>query len=288
MMNTKLCILCLLLLIGSACSGINNSDEKVKKMAIYFQQGTQDLLNKDYTQALRNLLQAKSLGLDDSDLYNNLGMAYYFKGDMKLAVTNLQQSLERNPQNGDAKNNLASLYFRNHEIAKAQIEYDELLKDLTYEHHYRTHNALAQIYITQGFYHKALNSLKRSIAEKEDFCPSHLLLGSLYTKLGDKKEALSHFQQAGKGTCYNLPEPLYYQGLALKNLNQPAKAKDKFLELRHRFPNNHFSNLALRELQKLSEVNQSLEQANTTEKSSDTANSEKTEWVSNLKKLPKK
>ncbi len=73
-------LLVLNILVLTACSS-KKADIKSKQAELYFGAGTQSLMDQQYTEALKNLLEANKLDPENSDILNNLGMAYFFKGE---------------------------------------------------------------------------------------------------------------------------------------------------------------------------------------------------------------
>src|SRR5690606_15241113 len=102
-------ILAIWLVTGCSSQSIEKPNEK--KADLYYGQGTTDLYAKNYTQALKNLLKADELTPNNSKIQNNLGMAYYFKEQEKLALFHLTRAAEIDPTNTDAKMNIATIYF---------------------------------------------------------------------------------------------------------------------------------------------------------------------------------
>ena len=118
-----------------------------KKLAkIYSKKGTSDLINKEYTEALGNLIKAYQYNPEDDEINTNLGMAYYFKRNTAKAVIHLKKALEINPKNIDAKMNIATIYMNMGQLAKAEEIYLNSIKtDLTYRGHFRTYYNLSII-----------------------------------------------------------------------------------------------------------------------------------------------
>ena len=233
----------LALVMITACS--SKSKIQAKQSEIYFSAGTQSLMEKQYTDALKNLIQANKLDPDNSEILNNLGMAYYFKGEKNLAIQHLNRSLEIDSKNSDAKTNLASIYFKEGKINEAETLYLNVLKDLTYEKQARTLYNLGVIELqTKKNLARAEKYFKKSIKEDENYCPSHFQLGVIQFKQRKHNTALKTFKQAAMGTCYDSPAPHYYQALALIQLSRYEEARIKLDEIDTRFKNSSFAKMA--------------------------------------------
>ena len=57
----------------------NKESAREKKTKLYYGQGTEMLVKKEYSKALEYLLEAQKLDPKDSEIQNNLGMAYFSK-----------------------------------------------------------------------------------------------------------------------------------------------------------------------------------------------------------------
>ena len=207
-MTLKNCNYILYLFIFSflSCSlltGPNTKTNEDKKADIYYSHGTSKLILKDYTNALKFLLKAKSLRPDDTKILNNLAMTYFFKRDYKKSQENFLKALRSDPKNSDARNNLASLYLKRGLLKKAEKEYKKVQKNLIYPHQYRVSYNLALINLKRGDIKSAFQYLKSSTSVKKDYCPAKYLLGNLYFSQKLYELAHQNFLEASKGTCYS-------------------------------------------------------------------------------------
>ena len=237
----------LFLFLFLSCSLLSGNDTKTnkdKRAGIYYSHGTSKLILKDYTNALKFLLKAKSLRPNDTKILNNLAMTYYFKKDFKRSQENFLEALRYDPKNSDARNNLASLYLKRGFLKRAEREYLKVQEDLVYPHQYRVNYNLALIYLKKGQVKNAFKHLKSSIAGKKDYCPAKYQLGELYFSQKLYKLAYKNFLEASKGTCYGEPAPHFRQALALEKLGKPKEALKKYELIIEKFPNSDFGILA--------------------------------------------
>ena len=236
-----------------SCSS-NKSHElsvKHKKAKLHYQHGTGKLINREYTAALDHLLKAEKFNSEDSKIQNNLGMAYYFKGELRLAETHLLMSIGLDGKNSDARNNLASLYYNQKKYSKAEKQYRIIAKDLVYNKQFRVLYNLSLIELKKDRVNEAKILLNKSIAEKKDYCIAHLKLGQLEESEHQYQKALSHYRSAISGNCYNYPAPHYYLGNLYIQLQKPIAAQQKFRTLLRKFPDSHYakiSNFKLKEI----------------------------------------
>jgi type IV pilus assembly protein PilF len=236
-----------------SCSTTQTKKQKsaANKAELYYDYGTKQLVDKNYTKALINLKKALRLKPDDSRIHNNLGMTYFFKKENKKAIQHLKKSVELDPKNSDAQNNLASLYFYQKKYKKAYSIYLAILKNLEYNQQHRTYYNLALIDLKFNRNQKALEKLTQSIKEKSDYCAAHYQLGALTYKNNNLNESLKHFTNGTKGTCLKNPAPHIKKAQVLIDLNQDQKALFVLRNIIERFPNSRYAILAKRKLRAL-------------------------------------
>jgi len=235
-----------------SCSNLEkHKNAKLNKAILYYSNGTENLINKNYTQALKSLLQANELKPNDSKILNNLGMTYFFKNKLDHAIDFLTKSIDSDPKNSDARNNLASIYFRENKLDEAKFQYNLVKNDLVYPHQYRTYYNLALIAEKESDYPTMLKLLNLSINDRDNYCPVHFKLGKFNFKKKKYATALKNFKNASKGTCYNYAAPIFYQGLVWRNLQENEKAIAKFNELIDIFPKSEFVKIAQKHIVEL-------------------------------------
>ena len=234
-------MLVLVMLVVSACASRSN-ELKAKQAEIYFGAGTQSLMDKQYTEALKNLLEANRLDPNNSDILNNLGMAYYFKGEKDLAVKHLQAALKIRENNSDTLVNLASIYYKDGKVNEAEKLYKKVLKDLTYDKQARTYFNLGIIELqSRKNVVTAENYFKKSIKEDDNYCPAYYHLGLIQYERRQYNSSLRNFKEASMGTCYESPGPHYYQALSLIELRRIDEARIKLDEIDTRFKQSQFA-----------------------------------------------
>ncbi len=250
-------IFAMLLSLFASCATTAPGELKQKstterKAELYYDYGTNALVAKDYTKALTNLKKAVSIIDDDSRFHNNLGMAYYFKGDTQNAIKHLNESISLDEKNSDAKNNLASIYFEKKEDAKAEKLYREVLTDLEYPKQFRVYYNLGLLAQKNRKENQAMALFKKAIEINKTYCPAQFQLGILSYKNHNYHQASTYFQNAYMGSCSENPNPYYREALSLFNLGEDAKALLKFKEVINKFPTSKEAILANRKIKSLS------------------------------------
>ncbi|MDO9180871.1 MAG: tetratricopeptide repeat protein [Bacteriovorax sp.] len=239
-------------LASCATNELAEKTTEQKKSEVYYGQGTSELIKKNYSQALINLLKAKELEPNDSQIRNNLGMAYYFREQPALAEKELLKALDLDPKNSDARVNLGSIYMEQNRLKEAKFQYEKTLEDLTFTNQFRNYYNLAVLALKEGDRATGFEYLFKSIKEKDEYCQAHFKLGELYFEEYKFKQALVSFQESSKGTCVTEPAPHYQQALVLMNLNRFEESRIKLKDIMTKFPNSRFNTLAGIQLKKIS------------------------------------
>jgi tetratricopeptide (TPR) repeat protein len=196
--------------------------------------------------ALSNLLQAYELQPNRSDINNNLGMAYYFKNEKIIAMKYILKALELDPKNSDARSNLASFYMEEKKWEEAKKLYEIVLKDLTYNKISLTYYNLGKIELAQNNFDRAQEYFVKSLKEDENSCASSYHLGLISFKKKDFPTAAKHFKNSYYGQCYNNELPVYYHGITLEKMGDFDGARLKFREIIERFPKSEYAQKSLR------------------------------------------
>ena len=243
----------LMALVLASCAG--NAKKELtpteKKAKLYFNQGTRDLVAKDYTKALTNLLEAASLAPENSDVHNNLGMAYYFKKSNQRAITHIKKAIALNPKNTDAKLNLATIYMASDLTSQAETLYLQILEDLTYEGQHRTHYNLGLIELAKKNNIQAAKRFQMALQVSPEYCPAHFKLAEISYNAHKYAKAFDQYREAGMGTCYNNPEPLHGQIESLIKLGRYPEAISKLKDMQERFAMTKYESYARRTIMKV-------------------------------------
>lgn len=240
------------LLLASCSSGqVADKSATDKKADLYYANGTANLMNRNYTEALEKLLEANRLRPNDTKVLNNLGMAYYFKNDTKNALRFISESIKVDPKNSDARVNLASIYFQLGNIKEAQEQYLRVTKDLIYPNQFRTYYNLGLISIKENNLAEAKNYFLKSIKEKDDYCPANYQLALIERGNYNFASALEWFRKAQLGTCVSKPEPHMGEAKTLIELREYDKARAKLAYIVEKFPTSGYAAQANGELQEL-------------------------------------
>lgn len=252
--TSLLILITLLVTIGCSSSPNKTLTIEEKKAEAYYTLGTQNLIGKEYTKALANLIEAKKYAPKDSKIRNNLGMAYFLKNQPELAIIELKKSIDLDKDNTDAVLNLGSVYLSQKKYDQSLDLFKQVEKNLIFNSQDRNYYNMAIVYLSQGDRKSAITYLNKSIGENPDYCSSHYQLGKLYKEEYRFDAALKSFKEASMGTCVSEPEPHLEQALVLMSLNRFEEARSKFNEIKEKFASTRYASLAQVQLNKLQQL----------------------------------
>ncbi|MBT8351533.1 MAG: tetratricopeptide repeat protein [Deltaproteobacteria bacterium] len=195
--NRFACPVCLLLVIFfiTSCGGAQLRKEQSKASR---ELGKEYLRGKNYTYALRELLEAEKLYSDDHILHNYLGLAYRHKGKPDLAIEHYKKSLKLKHDYAPARNNLGTAYFDKKDWDSAIACYKEVAENLLYATpHYPLYN------LGRAFYEKKEYSLSEkyylaALEQEPEYAVALQGLGRTYIAMGRITEAVTALESAVK------------------------------------------------------------------------------------------
>ena len=250
----KLILATLLVLITLSCSSQKEKSTAERRATLYYTQGTQNLIDQDYTQALKNLLEAKKYRPNDTKVLNNLGMAYYFKKSINNAKTYLKQALQIDDKNSEARMNLANILMEEKKYNQAETQFKRILEDLVFNQQYKTYHNLSKLEMKKNNQVAAVDYLKKSIEANENYCPGFYDLGKIQFNQGKYIQAERNFREASMGLCYKSPEPRFFRAKSLVKLNQLFEASQILEEMTETFAMTKWEAIARKGINRIKKV----------------------------------
>jgi tetratricopeptide (TPR) repeat protein len=127
------------------------------------------------------------------DAANDLGVVYAQKGDYAKAMDEFTLSLKYNPDDGNARMNLAHALTLEKKYADAETQYAAILK--TQPHNGEALMAYADLLKVEGRNAEALNHLESAIIFEPDF-ETYMDVASLEYATGNSSQAVRHYRRA--------------------------------------------------------------------------------------------
>ena len=239
------------------CGSPHKKTNSQEKAALYYQYGSRQLVQKDYTSALENLLQANQLHPDNPDIINNLALAYYYKGRYPTAKKLLQKVLKHSPQHSDTLNNLGTLAMKEGNLDQAQECFERVSKHLLFKKQFITYHNLSKIAARRGQIALSRKYNEQSLQEFDRYCPALFHHGLLFYRQRQWVQANESFKRASQGTCYDYIGNHWYQAKSLRQLNQLGEAEQILEKIKVNFPRSPYLKKITTELKEIRKIKNS-------------------------------
>lgn len=226
--------------LAAGCTS-SSRDLSETKADVHMQAGTEALASREYTQALRQFLEAAKFSPKSPEIWSNVGVAYVGKNELTRAEDAWKKTLQLAPKHNDARLNLGILYTRQARYPEAEKVLLEASKDLTYPRLYQVAYRLALVYLQLKRPLLAEQQLKVAVRENGAFCPAWYELGMIQRERGDYQQSVESLQGSVKGTCYKNPKAHYEIAQMFLKIKDVAQAKSKFLEVIQLFPSSEWA-----------------------------------------------
>ncbi|HEY8280560.1 MAG TPA: tetratricopeptide repeat protein [Bdellovibrionota bacterium] len=235
-----------LLILATSCSSqtLKEPTDNEKRADVLLQAGVEALEKKEYSLALRNLLDAQKYNPQSALILTDLGVAYAGKSDFAKAEEMWKKAIKADPKHSDARINLALLNVRKKNFPEAERLLKEATRDPAYSKLDQVALQLANIYQAQGRPLLVEQQLKIAVQENSDLCPAWLRLGMIQKERGDYAEAAKSLKGSVNGTCYKNPHAHYEIATLYLKAHEMHLAKTKLLEIIQLFPASEWASRA--------------------------------------------
>jgi len=195
---------------------------------------------KNYTEALRELLEAEKLYSDDPYLQNDLGFVYLEKEKPDLAIQHLKRALALKSDYSAAKNNLGVAYIKNEQWDEAIACFKALSENLLYTTPQYPLLNLGWAYYqkkdfaqSEKYYKKALGLYDDGLKKDAAYIKTLHGLGLTCMATGRSREAVAMLEKAVQ-SAPRVPELFFDLGRAYtmaQEYPKAVKAYNKVVEL---------------------------------------------------------
>jgi len=227
-------IVCLGFLGACAPSQADRKKESEAKRNI----GEAYLIEGNFTQALKELLEAEKVYSEDHILQNYLGLAYLSKDQFDLAIKHFKRAIQIKPGYAPARNNLGTAYLRTKDWDRAIEIFKAVSEDLLYgTPHYPLTN-LGYAYYNKRDYKQAAAYYRKALEIEPRYINALLGLGRTYTAALKVGDALTVLETARK--FYPMSAEVYFELATAYKLagqyRESAWAYGKVVEIRSDSP----------------------------------------------------
>lgn len=190
------CILALCLLLACTSTKSVEKERQIYQAEKYRELGELLLKEGKYTAALKEFLKAEALNPDDYFLQDDLGLAYYYKGEPDLAIARFKKALALKDDYSPARNNLGNAYAEKREWDKAIEQYEMVSSDLLYATPQFPLSNLGLAYYEKKEYPLAEKYFLKALKAQQDFDRALYGLGKTYMAMGRVPEAVTKLERA--------------------------------------------------------------------------------------------
>ena len=242
-----------------ALSGCGSSPEKLskKKSAIFYQYGSRQLVEGEYTIALENLLQADQMDPDNPNIINNLALAYYYKKRPVTAKKLLKKVMKMAPHHSDTLNNMGTILMKEGHLDEAEKYFKQVSEHLLFKKQFVTYHNLSKIAKKKGQIELSRSYNTKSLEEFDHYCPALFHKGLLFFQEKKWEEANKSLKEAIRGTCYNYIGSHFYRALSLRQLNRLEQAEQILEKLKVDFPKSAYKTKIRIELEEIRKIKSS-------------------------------
>ncbi len=180
-------------------SGCASNKETIKKQAEAKRTlGEAYMSQRNYTFALKSLLESQKLDPKDPMIYYDLGLVYMAKERLDLAIENYRTALKIKPNLAPAINALGIAYLREGRWDMAIEQFERLTGDLLYATPHFPLYGLGIAYFNKKEYEKSKSNFEEAVNLQPKFFEAFWWLGKTDLEMGRIQESRDALNEAIK------------------------------------------------------------------------------------------
>ncbi len=146
-------------------------------------------------QALRTFKKALQINAKYPSIYYNLGLVYQKQGRLQEAIVAFLRAIKLGPSHYKARSSLGLIYYSQGKYRQALSQFKKAA-EINHESHNTYKNIMAVIYYHLGDNSRALELLEKVVENAPDNIRAHVNLSRIYLDLGKPDQALRYYRQA--------------------------------------------------------------------------------------------
>ena len=235
----RILLLCLSLLVVIGCASADKPDHE--RAILHLQIGTGFLAKGQYPAAMSELSIAEQMDPDNPVILNNLGLAYFVRGKLKLAEQKFRKAISIDGKFSEAKNNLGRVLIDLERIPEALKILHEVEGDLTYQYPEKTLSNLGMAYFAEGQFKRAEDDLARSLQIRRQSCTTANFYGRTLLELKRLEQSAVALDQAIEFCrTEHFEDPLYFSAMSYFALGNQEKSRARLEELIKEYPKSKY------------------------------------------------
>ena len=212
--------------IDSVSYTVYNQKDDEKKAKALWRMGSALCASGDFRGAIGRFLEALNLGINDADLYNELGLAYMQIGEYEESLVYLKKTTSMRFDFSPAYNNMGTAYFLLKDYDNAINSFNMALKNTLYATPQLAYHNMGWTYFEKGDVISAIKNYEKALVLDPYYSLCRIKLGLAYEKVGDPTKAFDSYSKALELTPGYAPArfslyKLYYSfGMVEKAINE--------------------------------------------------------------------
>lgn len=195
-MRNYIIVFFIILTLIPSCTSTKVDSRQLKIAYATRDLGEAYMAQKNYTAALKELLNAEKIIPEDPFLHNDLGLTYMAKKHFELAEKHFNQALLLKPDYIPAKNNLGSAYLKQKKWDQAIICFKEISGNMLYATPHFPLSNIGWAFIGKGDYKSAEHYFYKSLEELPYFVNAVHGLATIYLNTSRTRQALALLKKA--------------------------------------------------------------------------------------------
>ena len=202
-------------LLLAACGSTQRADDAVIQQSEYHYQLAVGHFNaREVPIAIRELFQSLELNPENAQAHFLLGFIYHGRRDYRTAIGHYEEALRLQPGWHEVRNNLGVIHIEQQDWDAAVELYRELINVPTYQTPGHAFNNLGWALYNQGHHHEAREFFRMAVDYQPEHCLAWNNLGLVNEELGDLRTAQRAYEQAIR-RCSSYAEPRFRLGVML-------------------------------------------------------------------------
>jgi len=151
---------------------------------------------RDYCLVKNGLQKIEEAGIENKRTCYLKAMVALNEQKPEEAITALKKALVFDPDYGDARNTLGSIYMQQKHLTAAETEFLSAANNALYQTPEKAYHNLGKLYQLQNKHGEAQHCYSKAVALNQDYFPSHYELSQLYLKINKFEDAFQEIERS--------------------------------------------------------------------------------------------
>lgn len=209
------------------CAGQKDTENLKQKSEFHYKLARNYYTDRNIPMALRELHNALELNPQNAEAHHLKGFIYLGLKDYENAIIEFKNALEIKPDYYEAMNNLGSVYIADGRYFDAVRILTDLCSQQLYGTPHLAYGNLGYAYYKLKDYKNAIKYLELSVFRNPRFCLGYKHIGTVYMELGKIAPAIENFEKS-LSICPNFVEPYFYLGVLYQREKKFELAQQMF------------------------------------------------------------